>query len=282
MKDSRLTQSLSISLLGMLISVVAFIILGYAEGLYHNLNQIRWLPLIEDTQVLDLADGMVKIEGQPEALSSLRAEGSDDDLLYYKKVYEEKIDNEWTEVRTDETILDFKINGYLVSPKPALKLFDLQQISVNETDTTRQTVYGVSTKDKLIVVGALKDNKIQGGEIFAISNNTNEVLEKELKNLIHDDWWILRLLAWGLLTFGIIAFFLPVMQLLEILPELGPIVILMFIGGAIALGFLIVAIETMIFAYWYLIFIILIFIIYLLFRILCCKKKGTKELKFIP
>lgn len=268
-------------MLGMLIGVVGFIVLGYAEGLYHNLNQIRWLPLIDDIEAVELADGMAKITGQPEGMALLRAEGSEDDLLYYKKVYEEKIDNEWTIVRTDETILDFKINGYLVSPRPALKLFDLMEISINETDTTRQTVYGVSTKDKLIVVGALKNKKIQGGEIFAISNNTNEILEKELKNLIHDDWWILRLISWGLLTFGIITFCIPVMQLLEILPELGPIVILMLIGGAVALGFFIVALETMIFAYWYLIFIIIIFVIYLLFKILCCKDR-IKELKFIP
>jgi hypothetical protein len=283
MKDSRLSQGISIALLGLLISVIAFIILGYAEGLYHNLNQIRWLPLIDvENENISLADGMAKIKGQPEAMALLKAEGSDDNLLYYKKVYEEKINDKWTEVRIDESVLDFKISGYLISPKPALKFFDLQEISVNETDNTRQTIYGVSTKDNLIVVGAIKDGQIKGGEIFAVSNKTNDVLEKELNNLIHDDWWILRLIAWGLLTFGIISFFLPIMQLLEILPELGPIVILIQIGCSVALGFLIVVIETLIFAYWYLIIIILLFVVYLLFRILCCKKGRAKMLNFIP
>jgi len=280
MKDSRFSQSLSIVLLGMLINIIAFIILGYSEGLYHNLNQIRWLPLIH-TEDVELADGMAKITGEPEVMALLRAEGSDDNLIYYKKIYEEKIDDEWTIVRTDQTMLDFKINDYTVRPTEALKFLDLEEISFNETETTRQTVYGVSVKDNLIIVGAIKDNQIKGGEIFAISNKSNDVLEHELQSYIHSDWWILRLIAWGLLTFGIIATILPILSLLEILPELGPIVVVMLMGASIIIGFLIVAIETLIFAYWYLVFIILAFIIYLLFKILCCRKK-TKSLKILP
>jgi len=280
MKDSRFQQSISILLLGMLLGVIAFIILGYAEGLYHNINQIRWLPLIESDNV-ELADGMVKISDDVEVKALLRTEGSEDNLLYYQKIYEEKIEDEWTVVRTDETILDFSLNGFTVRPEHALKFFDLEEISVSETETTRQTVYGVSAKDKFIVVGELSNNTIEGGEIFAISNKTNETLEKELQVLIHSDWWILRLIAWMLLTFGFIAFVLPILSLLEILPELGPIVVIISIGVSVLVGFLLVTIETLIFAYWYLIFIIVAFIIYLLFKILCCRGKR-KSFKIVP
>ncbi len=280
MKDSRFTQSLSIILLGLIITVIAFVTLGYAEGLYHNLNQIRWLPLI-DTEDVELADGMAKISGKPEVMALLRAEGADENLLFYKKVYEEKIDDQWTRVRIDKTVLDFKIGDYVVHPVQALKFFDLEEISVNETETTRQSVYGVPADEKLIVVGRIDDNVMEGGEIFAISNYSNEVLESELKNLIHSDWWILRLIAWGLLTFGVIAFILPIMQLLEILPELGPIVILLLSGAAILMGFLIVALSTLIFAYWYLIFILLIFVLYLLYKILFYRSRK-KHIDIIP
>ena len=281
MRDSKLSQSISIIGLGILLSIIALVILGYSEGLYHNLNQVRWLPLTDvDAEDLELSDGMVKITGKVEPMGLLNVEGIDDDLLYYKKVYEEKIDDIWTTVKTEQTILNFRIDDYVVTPSEAVKFFTFDELIVSETETTKETIYSVPAKDRLIVVGAIKGNQIKSGEIFTISNKTNEILEDELRQYIHSDWWILRHIALAFLVFGIIASVLPILNFFEVLSELGPVTILVLIAAAIIISLCIIAFTTLIFAYWYLVYIIIIFIVYLLFRIFCCRKK-TKSFKIL-
>ncbi|MFC1810669.1 TMEM43 family protein [Patescibacteria group bacterium] len=264
-KESRFLQSVETLLLGMLLGVIAFVILGYTDGLFHDMNLIRWLPLIEVEDV-KIADGMAKITGEPML---------DDDHIYYKQVFEEKIRDEWKVVKVQETWNSFSLNGILIKPQGSIGYFDLEEVEKTEQGDIRYTAYKVSAYDDMIIVGDLQNEVVEGGEVFFITNKSDDVIERELRDMIHNDWWVYRLVAWFLLTLGTIALLTPLLSFLEVFSELGPLSSVILIFGSLAIGFLIVTIETLVFAFWYLILIVIFLIGYLFFRVYCCKKKRN-------
>jgi len=280
MADNKFSQSIMTLLIGMLMSIIAFLILGYNEGLFYDQNIIRWLPMIESEELLRESEGMVKLNGVPEVKTELKAPENDENLLFIKRVYEEMIDDEWVRVRTDEAWANFSIFGVEVMPEHAIQFFDLEKLYEKETNGDRQTMFGFAAENPLIVVGEIKNNTISGGDTFAISNKSNDVLEAQLKAAIHSNWWLYKLFSLILLSVGIIAFLLPLLAFLEILQEVGFWGVLTFIGASIGLALLLIAIETLVFAYWFLIFLVLGVMAYLFIRIFI--KKKRKPINVLP
>lgn len=280
MADNKFAQSIETLILGMTIGVIAFLMLGYTEGLFYDKNVVRWLPELQEEELVRTDNGMMKLSGVPEVKTELKIPDYEKNQVFIKRIIEEKIEDEWVETRTDELWANFTLNGIEVIPENSTQYFNLEQKYVKETNIERQTMYGIDAQAPIIVVGSAVDGLIRDGNIFAISNLNNAELEKELKSLIHFDWWLYKLIAWFLLSVGLVAFLLPLLAFVEILPELGLWGILAFVGACIGFGFILVAIETLVFAYWFLIFLILGFMLYLFIRINIKKKK--KPINILP
>lgn len=280
MADSKFTQSLTTLLTGMLISVIAFLILGFNEGIFHDKNIIRLLPIIKSEDLLRNTEGMIKISGVPEVKSELRIPDYDKNLLFTRTVYQEKLNDNWVTVKTEQVWANFDLLGLEIYPENAVKYLNLDQKYINESENERQTIFGFDADSEIIVVGEIKDGIIKGGDSFAISNKSNDILEAELRAQIHYDWWIYKMLSVLLLSIGIIAFLLPLLDFFEVIQELGILGLLIAIGASIALSFILVAIETVIFSYWFLISLILLFLGYMFIRIFV--KKKRKPINVLP
>lgn len=280
MAENKFAQSIETLILGMTIGVIAFLMLGYTEGLFYDKNIVRWLPEIQEEELVRTDNGMMKLSGVPEVRTELKIPDYEKDQVFIKRVIEEKIEDEWVVTRTDTLWANFNLNGIEVFPEYSTQYFDLEQKYVKESDIERQTMYGIDVGAPLIVVGTAANGEMMNGNIFVISNYDNAKLETEMKALVHYDWWFFKLFAWLLLSIGIVAFLLPMLAFLEILPELGVWGILAFVGACIAAAFLLVTIETLVFAYWFLIFLILGFMLYLLIRINI--KKKRKPINVLP
>lgn len=280
MAESKITQSIETLILGMTIGVIAFLMLGYTEGLFYDKNIVRWLPEIQEEEFVRTENGMMKLSGIPEVRTELKIPDYEKNQVFIKRIMEEKIEDKWVVTRTDELWANFNLHGIEVSPEYSKQYFDLEEKYVKESDVDRQTMYGIDAEAPLIVVGTAVNGEMMNGSVFAISNLDNVTLETELKAMVHNDWWFFKLFAWLLLSIGIVAFLLPMLAFLEILPELGLWGILTFIGGCIGVAFLLVAIEILVFAYWFLVFLILGFMLYLFIRINVKKKK--KPINILP
>lgn len=273
MADSRLSQSITTLLIGMIVSIIAFLILGFTEGLFHDQNVIRWLPTLKSEDLVRESGGLVKLYGLPEAKTELKVPEYDQNLLFLKRIYQEKVDDKWVTVRTDQAWANFDILGVAVHPESAVQYLNLEQKYLKETDNERQAIFGFDADEPIIVVGENINGVIRGGDSFAISNKSNSVLESELKASIHFDWWLYKLLAVFLLSLGLMAGLLPLLDFFELIKELGTWGILSFIGASIATSFILVAIETIIFAYWFLISLVILFIGYMFVKIFIKKKR---------
>lgn len=282
MKDSKFAHSLETILLGMLLAIIAFIILGYSDGLFHSKNIVRWLPSIESEEFVRADNQMMKLVGVPEVKSRIEVPKYEKDLIYFKRVHEVKNEkDEWVEVKVDEAWANFTLNGIDVYPYGATTYLNLEEKYVSENVNERQVIYGVDYDEKLIVVGKLINGEIRvDGDVYAISNKDNTALEKELREEINDKWWFFKLISLILLTIGIVAFFIPIIAFLEILPQLGYISILLIISVALATSFIFVVLEILIFAFWYLILLVLFAMVYLFIRVMVKKKK--KPMNIIP
>lgn len=279
MKENKFANSIETVLLGMLLSIIAFIVLGYSDGLFHDRNEIRWLPTINDAEFVRTQTGMVKLAGIPEVYGEIKIPQYDKNLLYVKRVYQEKDGEEWKDVRFDEAWSRFTLLGIEVWPENLYhKYFNLEEKYVKEEGDTRQVFYGVDADESLIVVGEINDKLIQGGDTFAISNKDNTTLEIQLRSEIHEQWWFYKLISAFLLAIGFAAFFLPIIAFLELLPQLGAVAVFIIIGVSILTAVLFVTVQTLVFAFWYLIFLVLFAMVYLFIRINTKKKKKPIEL----
>ena len=284
MAENQFMHSVVALIIGMLIIVIAFLVLGFNEGHFYNQNLVRWLPttesedLVVSEDMLVFEEGMVKMLGVPEARTELTVPDYEKKLLFTRSVYEEKIEDKWVMVRTDESWVNFELLNIGVVPNYAIQYFDLEEKYVKETENERQTIYGLDADAPIIVVGAIKDGMITGGDVFVISNKSDSVLESDLKAAMHYNWWLYKLFSVLLLSIGIVTFFFPLLKFLEVFQEMGFVGVLAFIGISIGLAFLLVVIGTLVFVYWFLILLILGFIAYLLIKINIKKKRKPIDL----
>lgn len=277
--SGKFRTSFSTLVLGILLSVTGLIVLGYSDGLDNELNVIRRSPLIQEESLLR-SSGVIKLTGKPIVRKELTLPEIEEDLIYYEKIEEEKIDGEWVEVRKNHVFAPFSIGSIYVDSASADIEFDVIEISKNETENERETIYGVLAKDEVIVIGDLKDNAIVGGGVFVITNKSNKDLAASMSTVSNLEWWLYKIGVLFLLTLGMTAFILPVLSFVDIIPNIGLGTIGLLLLFALMISALIVFVSAIMITFWWLIFVIAGFVIILLIRIKSRRKHSP--ISFIP
>ena len=268
--SGKFRSSFGTLLLGMIFSIVAFVLLGYSEGVNEAINTIKRTPLIE-VENLAKTSGLVKITGVPK---------HDEDLLYYKTVKEENRDGEWVTVSEEEAWANFKLGNISVKPDHADLIFDVEEKSRLEGPNEREIIYGASNEEKLIIIGEINNDVIDSGRIFLITNKTNPELITYLTEGGQFEWWLYKLGALFLLTLGITAFILPILAFLDIFPKFGIVTIFLIFLFSLVVSSLLVFISAIVITFWWLIFVIIALMLILLIRIK--GKKAKKTINFVP
>jgi len=277
--NGKFSASFSTIILGLMLGIIGLVILGYSEGIDNSLNTVRRSPLIHEENLLRTS-GMIKLAGQPIIKQELKVPGFEDALIYYKKTTEEKIDGQWVEVNKQQVFASFSIGEIYIDASSADLQFDLVEIYKNETETQRDSVYGVLAKNEIVVVGELKDNSITDGVVFVVTNKSNKDLIDSMSKVDTMEWWIYKVGALLLITLGITAFVLPILTFVDILPRVGLFAIGMILLFSFLMSALLVFISAVIITFWWLIFVVVGLVIILLIRI----KSKTKysAISFIP
>ena len=273
------SASFSTIVLGLMLGIIGLVILGYSEGIDNVLNSVRRSPLIHEENLLRTS-GMIKLVGQPTVRQELKVPGFDDELIYYKKITEEKINGEWVEVGKQQVFASFSIGKVYIDALNADLQFDLVEIYKNEEGDKRESVYGVLAKDEIVVVGNLKNNSIADGVVFVVTNKSNKDLIDSMSSVDTRSWWLYKVGALLLITLGLTAFVLPILTFIDILPKIGLFTIGTILLFSLLVSALLVFISAVIITFWWLIFVVVGFVIILLIRIK--SKKKYSAISFIP
>lgn len=265
--------------LGIILGIFGFVLLGYSEGIDRQVNLIERLKLTEGSE-LSKTSGLVKITGIPAAECDISVPLCQESFLYYKTIKEEVRDDEWVYVRTDEAMANFKIGDISVIPDQAKYIFDLTEKSINEGSGFREKTAGVVNTEKLIVIGELNDGVIQDGEIFIITNKTNQEVIDLYKEETRLDWWYYKTISLILLTLGLTAFIIPVLSFLDIFANLGWLVSGVVFVSSLIISLIAVFLTTIILTFWWLIILIALILLIMMIRIK--RKKSQKPISFIP
>lgn len=277
--SGKISTSFGTLFLGIVLSVIGLVLLGYSEGIDNDLNIVRRSPLIHEQNLLRKS-GMIKLTGTPVTNNPLTVPNFEEKLLYYEKVAEKKIEGEWKVINKHQIFAPFSIGQISVDASKAQLEFDLQEITKEETDDTRETIYGVLSKDDLVVVGSLKQNTISDGVVFVITNKSNKDLIDSMSSMGTIEWWLYKVGALLLMTLGFTAFILPILTFLDIFPNLGIGAISLILLFGFIIAALLVFISAIIITFWWLIFVIVGLVIIMLLRIK--SKKKIKPISFIP
>jgi hypothetical protein len=270
--------------LGMLLVVMGFVLIGYSEGIYDDVNTIKRLNLVKVEQINSLEKGMTKIIGQPMSKSELMVENCTHGDLIFHHIITEKFDGEnWVQVKSRQAWINFQLGDIDVIPGDAETNFDFKvkevldeykEVEDGKTIEYRETLYGVSLNEELIVIGEINDRVIAGGKQFIITNKSH----KDLISLFVDEnsflWWGCKTIALFLLVLGIVAFVLPIISFLDIFPAFGWGLVVILTLIAIAVNLIVVFFITLMLTFWWLIGLIILFILYLVVKI----KSHEKEL----
>ena len=282
----KFSTSLATLFLGMILVIIGFILLGYSEGAIQEANSVKSLPLLE-VGTLHRTEGLMKITGYPIPACEITVAACAENLIYFKKIREEEIDGKYIPIREDDSWANFKLGSVTIIPSKARLLFNLKELSRVEGEEEkngtiikyREITVGVTDQEKLIVIGQLKQNTIDSGSIFIITNKNNSGLVNYLKEGTTFNWWIFKISAFLLLTLGIAAFILPVLVFLDIFPKIGLGLTTIFFLLSALVAFVFVFLSTIVLTYWWLIFVFVGVVIVLLIRI---KAKKKNVLNFIP
>jgi len=278
--SGKFSTSFGTLLLGIMLGVIGLVLLGYSEGIDNDMNIVRRSPLIKEGNLIR-SSGMIKLSGVPTTKTELKVSGSDENLLYYTKTIEEKIDGKWMEVNKQHVFAPFSIGDVYVDASEAKLEFDLTDISQEETDNRRETVRGVFLNNEIVVIGSLKNGEIRGGVVFIVTNKSNKDLLRSISNMGTTEWWVYKIGALLLITLGITSFVLPILTFLDIFPELGlPTIGLIFLF-AFLMAALVVFIAAVVITFWWLIFVIVGLLLILLIRIKS-KNKYRRPISFVP
>lgn len=270
--------------LGMVLIVMGFVLIGYSEGIYDDVNTIKRLNLVKVEQINNLEKGMTKIIGEPMSKSELMIEDcTHGDLIFHNIITEKLNGNDWMQVKSRQAWINFQLGDIDVIPSDAETIFDFkikevlneyEEVENGETVKYRETLYGISLDEELIVIGEIHDRVIAGGKQFIITNKSH----KDLIGLFVDEnsflWWCCKAIALFLLVLGIVAFVLPIISFLDIFPAFGWGLVAILTLIAIAVNVIVVFFITLMLTFWWLIGLIILFILYLVVKI----KSHEKEL----
>lgn len=277
--SGKISTNFGTLFLGIVLSVMGLVLLGYSEGIDNDLNIIRRSPLIHEQNLLRNS-GMIKLTGTPIINNPLTVPDFGEKLLYYEKVTEKKIEGKWQVVNQHQIFAPFSIGRIYIDASKAQLEFDLQEITKEETDDTRETIYGVLAQKDLVVVGDLERNNISDGVVFVITNKSNRDLINAMSGMGTTEWWLYKIGALLIMTLGFTAFILPILTFLDIFPNLGLRAISLILLTGFVLASLLVFVSAVVITFWWLIFVIVGLVIIMLLRIKT--KKKTKPISFIP
>lgn len=208
--------------------------------------------------------------------------------------------DKWVERSSRELWADFKLGKYTVkaaSAKDKLNLEkgeyyqdffgDYEKVAAGSTRSpelgdVRLTVNYLPLDDELIVIGDISGETISTGEVFIVSNMTDAELLTNLESAEKTQFFVLKAVAWFLLTLGFGAIFGPVLALLDFIPIAGKVAngAAGFIGAILAL--ILVVVVSLLVKFWWLVLILcgvgFVGLIVLLV-VLVGKKKDNREEK---
>ncbi|MBN1331436.1 hypothetical protein JW978_00955 [Candidatus Dojkabacteria bacterium] len=178
---------------------------------------------------------------------------------------------EWVTKETTQTFGEFSLGDIALDTTDIGKRFDMQteiitdvvipgagapQIYENpsaQVGDTKMIVSYVPASDDLIVIGNIHNKKIDGGDVFMISNLSDTELVSKLQGEESAMRWGLRFVAWLLLTLGFSALVAPVLVLTKLVPGLNKIIgcVTTIVFGVVSA--IIVALITLLVTYWWLV-----------------------------
>jgi len=271
-------------ILGMLLVVVGFVVVGYSEGVREEANIIKRLHLTTIDQLKGNEDGMIKIIGKPRAQVRLIVEDSEYKDMVFHNIITEKLDGDnWVQIKSSKSWIDFKFGDIQIIPSDAEIIFDYkieniineyEEVEDGETVKYREILYGVALDENLIVIGEVKDQAISGGGKFIITNKSH----KDLINLFVDSnsfvWWGCKIGALLLLVLGVVSFLLPIISFLDIFPAFGWGFVSIITLIAIIINTIVIFFITIMLTFWWLIGLLVLFVLSLIVKI----KSREKEL----
>ncbi len=178
-----------------------------------------------------------------------------------------------------ELRIDFKKKTYLENIFGEL---EESSISDPELGDIRVVINYLPVDNDLIVVGELKNDKIEGGVEFIVTNKTAEGLLGDVQNEENFWYWFLKFLIWLLFTIGMTSIVGPILALLDFIPLVGSAAktVAGIISAVIAL--VIVLIATILIKFWWLFLIVVLLAVVgmiLLLLYLWKKLASKKEIK---
>ncbi|MBU1445697.1 hypothetical protein KKD70_00335 [Patescibacteria group bacterium] len=270
--------------LGMLLILIGFVFIGYSEGSHSEINAIRRMTLMHAEKLGDSEKGMMKIVGTPESKCALNLDGCDhEDVIYYSIITEKLDGDDWVQIKSERSWSDFKLGSIKVVPANAEGVFDFKHShSINEYEKNegeqsvkyRETIYEVYASEELIVIGNVKNQTIEGGNQFIITNKNHKDLVKYFVGSDRLEWWFGKGFSLLLLVLGAVSFLLPIISFLDIFPGFGWGLVSVMTLIALVINTIVVFFVTMMLTFWWLIMILVLFVFYLIVKI----KGREKEL----
>ncbi|MBD3156949.1 hypothetical protein GF369_03915 [Candidatus Peregrinibacteria bacterium] len=277
--SGRFSASFGTLLLGMILSVIGLVLLGYSEGIDNDINVVKRSPLIHHENLMR-SSGMIKLTGTPTVKQGLFAPGVDEELLYYEMVRQQKSGEKWETISIQKLYIPFSLGDIAVDMPSAELQFDVKELSAVEQGDTREVVRGVPVNDEVVVIGRLHDQAIDGGVVFVVTNKAQKDLLDAMTHMGTIEWWLYKVGALLLVTLGITSFVLPILTFLDIFPKISLAVIGFILLSAFLLASLLIFISAIVITFWWLIFVIVGLVLILLIRIK--SKKHYQPISFVP
>ncbi len=291
---SQISSRLGGVLLGIILILVSLVVVWQSEKFDKASMIFKDLPLLSVEQAIGSND-LVKFQGEVTSVP-IKSPLEDKDVWYYHHMREElemvketetetqvvtkdgqdieqTIEKEvekpkWVTKIDEEKWAPLTLGGKItVNPENARQILDLTGIYSAEGEKNREKVEAVLAGNQLLVVGEIKNNTIESGDPFIVSNLSNEKLLESLIAGEKSTWWLLKILTALLFGFGLYLILGPVLLILDAVPVLGGLGKGVIFAISIIIGILFTVFSSLIIHYWYVFLIIIIaLIVYLIYR----------------
>ena len=189
---------------------------------------------------------------------------------------------DWVTKNTTEKFAVFTMGGITIDTDGIDTRFDLKsstiesvvlpegdtpQVYENPTDQvgdTRLIIQYVVADEDFIVIGNIDDKEIHGGDVNMISDYSDSELISKLKGEESAMRWVIRIVAWLLLTAGFSSIVGPVLVLTNLIPGVNKIVgcVTFIVFGMLSAG--IILLITFAVNYWWLVILCIVLFMALL------------------
>jgi len=271
--------------LGLLLIIISFFIVWQSEKFDKSAELVADLPVLSVEEAAE-ATGLVKVEGDITS-KLIKSPKEQKDVIYYRHTrkelemvietetetkiierdgqdIEQTIEREverpkWvSKIDADAWALLELGNKITINPAGADKKLNLTEIYSLSEEKTRESVEALLPTDKLLVVGHIRNNTIDSGEPFIITNNSNEQLINSLESSEKTIWWLLKIATLLLFGFGLYSLLGPLLLVLDAIPVLGNIGKTGLFIVCLIIGLIFTVLSSLIIAFWYIILIILV------------------------